>query len=193
VEAILHEMHDHDRLSEEEAVDLEKRIADASLQLDCLGRAEADAVGARGIFRFPWRAVARSLPIGHYSLNIAQTMLGELMPLVGENVGNVTGFGPVGSGLRLQTWGLDFPPRSGTAKIAMTRLYPWSTDSSVNCGIVDFRYRLPNNTDSTVVFPNVAAYDGRSVVWNATLTHVTFGLSVKSGIGACIYSVENWA
>ena len=52
------------------------------------------------------------------------------------------------------------------------------------------RRRKPDNSDETITFPYVDNGDAVHVLFDPTMTHVTFGISVRNCIASLIWTHE---
>ena len=112
------------------------------------------------------------------------------MPLVGERSGNRWAF-TTSDDLFTASWDLDFPPRAAFIKVFQGGYFEFDDQSAVDIGLMDFR-RLPSGADETIVFPDIDAFQHRLIEFDGTMTHVTFGMSVRGGVGDLVYTLGFW-
>jgi hypothetical protein len=52
------------------------------------------------------------------------------------------------------------------------------------------RRRLPDNSDATITFPSIQTGDAVYVMYDPTMTHVTFGIAVQHCIATLVWTHE---
>jgi hypothetical protein len=91
------------------------------------------------------------------------------------------------------TFDLDFPPHGAFIKVALGQFFQWSDNTgygAASVGLVNMRRRKPDNSDETITFPYVDNGDAVHVLFDPTMTHVTFGISVRNCIASLIWTHE---
>jgi len=114
------------------------------------------------------------------------------MPLIAESAWHGWAY-TFGDNLYSSSWDLDFPPKAAFIKVVLGSYYEFDDESAVDVGLINIRRRKPNGADETISFPDIDSFDPVMVQYNATMTHVTFGIKVKSGYGLLVWTLGTWA
>jgi hypothetical protein len=94
------------------------------------------------------------------------------------------------------TFDLDFPPHGAFIKVALSQFFQWSAGAgatdygAASTGLVNMRRRLPDNSDATITFPSIQTGDAVYVMYDPTMTHVTFGIAVQHCIATLVWTHE---
>jgi len=91
------------------------------------------------------------------------------------------------------TFHLDCPHLGDFIKVALGQFFQWSDNTgygAASVGLVNMRRRKPDNSDETITFPYVDNGDAVHVLFDPTMTHVTFGISVRNCIASLIWTHE---
>lgn len=113
------------------------------------------------------------------------------MPLVGEQAGRRWAYN-FGDDLYTASWDLDFPPSAAFIKVFLGHYFEFDSDSAVDVGIINIRFRDPNGVDQTITFPDLDAFEHEAVQFNSTMTHVTFGMKVMAASASIVYTLGFW-
>jgi hypothetical protein len=114
------------------------------------------------------------------------------MPLVGEWAWRAWAF-TSGDQLYTASWDIDIPPSAAFMKVFLEHYFEFDSQSAVDVGLMNIRFRDQNGVDQTITFPDIDAFDHVSVQFNNTMTHVTYGLKVKAASGALVWTLGFWA
>lgn len=114
------------------------------------------------------------------------------MPLVGEQAWHAWAY-TFDDNLYSASWDLDFPPQPAFIKVSLGSYFEFGGQSAVDVGLINIRRRLPNGADETINFPDIDGFNPVMVQFNQTMTHVTFGIKVKSGYGLLVWTLGFWA
>ena len=114
------------------------------------------------------------------------------MPLVAEMAGRGWAFN-TGGDLFTASWDLDFAPSAAFIKVSLEHYFEFGGQSAADVGLMNIRFRDPNNIDETITFPDIDAFDHVSVQFNPTMTHVTFGMKVMDVSAALVFTLGFWA
>ncbi len=87
------------------------------------------------------------------------------------------------------TWEIQFPPQFVVAWITLAKVD--TPDGNVECGVVQFRQRMPSGADNTVNLNN-SPFSSQNAVSGDQMTSVTFELWVAKGLGKAQSVVSFW-
>jgi hypothetical protein len=121
----------------------------------------------------------------------AEPETGGTMPLVGETAGRRWAYNP-NDDLFTASWDLDFAPRAAFIKAFLGHYFEFSDQSAVDVGILNIRFRDQAGVDQTITFPDIDAFTHTAVVFNSTMTHVTFGMKVKAVSASVVFTLGFW-
>jgi hypothetical protein len=91
------------------------------------------------------------------------------------------------------TFDLDFPPHGAFIKVVLGQFYQWSDVAGYGAcaiGLVNMRRRKPDNSDETITFPNIDTGDAVYVMFDPTMTHVTFGMMARNCMASLLWTHE---
>ena len=91
------------------------------------------------------------------------------------------------------TFDLDFPPHGAFIKVVLGQFYQWSDNTGYGAcaiGLVNMRRRKPDNSDETIIFPNIDTGDVVYVMFDPAMTHVTFGIMARNCIASLVWIHE---
>src|SRR4051812_18901687 len=113
------------------------------------------------------------------------------MPLVGEQAGRRWAYNS-GDNLYTASWDIDFAPRAAFIKVFLGHYFEFDSESAVDVGLINIRFRDANGVDQTIAFPDIDAFQHEAVQFNSTMTHVTFGMKVKAASASVVYTLGFW-
>jgi hypothetical protein len=116
------------------------------------------------------------------------------MPLVAESAWNVSA-SHGGDDLFSMSFDLDFPSRAAFIKVAVGEflLLNGGRPGGVHTGLINMRFRNPDNSVAAVTFPNIGWFSPVYVQFNPTMTHVTVGIMVHNCEASLIWNLGIWA
>lgn len=112
------------------------------------------------------------------------------MPLIGEQSWHGWAYN-TGGDLYSASWDLDFAPSAAFIKVFLGHYYEFDDQSAVDVGLLYIRFRDPQGVDQTITFPDIDAVPV-STQFNATMTHVTFGMKVRAASATLVWTLGFW-
>jgi hypothetical protein len=113
------------------------------------------------------------------------------MALIGERAGHRWAVS-YGDEYVTASWDLDFPPSAAFIKIFQGGTFEFEEQSAVDIAILNIRRRLPNGADETITFPSPTSISHVLVKFDAMMTHVTLGMTVRGAVGDLVYTLGFW-
>lgn len=114
------------------------------------------------------------------------------MPLVAEQAWHGWAY-TTGSEFHSASWDLDFPPKAAFIKVFLGSYFEFGDKAAVDVGLINIRRRLSTGADQTITFPDIDSLDPVMVQFNATMTHVTFGMKVKNAYALLVWTLGTWS
>jgi hypothetical protein len=114
------------------------------------------------------------------------------MPIVAEQAWDSWAWS-YNEGLFSMSWDIDMPPSAAFFKVVMGHFTELGGSPMAQLGILNMRRRKPDNSDETVTFPSLDAFDHVYTSFDVATTHITFGMSVQNCSSSLVWSLEFWA
>ena len=114
------------------------------------------------------------------------------MPMVGESAWDAWAYNS-NDDLYTATWDLDFPPSAAFIKVFQGDYFEFDDKAAVDIGLLYIRRRKPDNSDETISFPDIDAFDRVYTQFDPAMTHVTFGIKVKNCSASLVWTLGYWA
>ncbi|WP_435593336.1 hypothetical protein [Nocardia sp. bgisy118] len=113
------------------------------------------------------------------------------MPLIGEMAGSL--WASDTNDRFIRTVDLEMPPTPTFAKVYLQGSWQSEEYGSIRAQILNYRRRLPDNSDEVISFRAPDRGEWASIVFDVTMTHVTFAIQVSFSGGQILWTMGFWS